>query len=145
MTQMFNPYVPLEVFEAVYPVESFSSRAIQVLLPSNVTALSNLTGTQLMALAQAVITTAANVATIPPSSVPSPPVVTEPAVVSYPFSGLAAGQTITLVSSVGSFSMLVVNGLVQVPTSYFVSGAILTIPAGLVWDTAACDFLYTPA
>lgn len=144
MTNVFNPYVPFEVFSAVYPVDEFSSRSLRVLLPLNVTALSSLTSKQLLALAQAVITTAASAASAPPVT-PPPGTVVDPPVTSHVFSGLAAGQTIILDSAVGEFSMLVVQGLIQVPTSYTLSGPVLTIPPGLVWDGAACDFLYTPA
>jgi hypothetical protein len=58
------------------------------------------------------------------------------------FTGLAAGQTVTLTSKANLFMMLVVNGLVQAPGSFSVNGYSLIIPPGLVWDGAECFFVY---
>jgi hypothetical protein len=61
------------------------------------------------------------------------------------FSGLAAGQSIALDAEAGVFTLLVINGLVESPQNYSVSGSTLIVPPGLVWDGAVCLFYYTPA
>jgi hypothetical protein len=59
-----------------------------------------------------------------------------------PFTGVAAGRTVPLPAKSGSFSILFVQGVFEDPANYSVSGATLTIPAGLVWDGADCLFVF---
>lgn len=61
---------------------------------------------------------------------------------SVEFSGVGAGQSVTLPAHVGGFAMLVVNGLVQSPSAYSFAGPTLNIPAALVWDGADCLFVF---
>jgi hypothetical protein len=61
---------------------------------------------------------------------------------SVEFSGVGAGQSVTLPANVGGFAMLVVNGLVQSPSAYSFGGSTLNIPAALVWDGADCLFVF---
>jgi hypothetical protein len=58
------------------------------------------------------------------------------------FSGVENGQTVQLTSVPLTFQMLVINGLIESPSSYTVIGTSLLIPPGLVWDGAACFFVY---
>lgn len=59
------------------------------------------------------------------------------------FSGAAAGQEVALAGSPGALQLLVINGRVEFPGNYSISGSTLVIPAGLVWDGAPCMFIYS--
>lgn len=58
------------------------------------------------------------------------------------FSGLAAGQSVTLPAPVTQLSLLIIQGLIESQSNYSVSGTTLVIPAGLVWDSAECQFVF---
>lgn len=59
-----------------------------------------------------------------------------------PFVGAAAGQSVTLPAT-PSAMLLIIQGLVESPTEYSVSGTTLVIPPGLVWDGAECQFVFS--
>ena len=80
-------------------------------------------------------------------SVPGPPGPIGPAgggssFATIEFTGVGAGQSVTLASPPGDLKILVINGLVESPVNYSISGANLIVPNGLVWDGAACTFVY---
>jgi hypothetical protein len=58
------------------------------------------------------------------------------------FTGIAAGQTIVLDRTPGGAMLLFVEGLIQSPSNFSVSGTNLVLPPGLVWDGAPCLFVY---
>ena len=65
-----------------------------------------------------------------------------PTTYTVPFSGLAAGQVITLPAALTQLSLLFIQGLIESPSNYTVSGTTLTIPPALVWDGAECWFVF---
>lgn len=60
-----------------------------------------------------------------------------------PFVGVGAGQTVSLPDAPTQQPMLIIQGLVESPANYAYSGATLMIPAGLVWDGAACLLIFS--
>ena len=61
------------------------------------------------------------------------------------FTGVAAGQSVTLPAapSASPLMLLIIQGLVENPAEYSISGTTLVIPAGLVWDGAQCQFVFS--
>jgi hypothetical protein len=60
---------------------------------------------------------------------------------SIEFTGVGAGQSVSLPATPGAAAMLIIQGLVESPANYSVSGTTLVIPAALVWDGAICQFV----
>lgn len=58
------------------------------------------------------------------------------------FSGLAAGQTVALGALSSSLTMLFVNGLLQAPSNYSISGSNLIIPPGFLDTGCDCIFIF---
>lgn len=44
----------------------------------------------------------------------------------------------------GSWSALFVNGIRQLPSSYSMTGTILTVPSAIIWPGAVCIFEFYP-
>jgi hypothetical protein len=65
-----------------------------------------------------------------------------PTTYTVPFTGLGAGQTVTLPATPTQLSLLFIQGLIESPTNYSVSGSTLTIPPGLLWDGAECWYVF---
>ena len=61
------------------------------------------------------------------------------------FTGLAAGLNVPLQTAPGGFQLLVINGRIEFPANYGVSGKTLVIPPDLTWDGCPCMFLYGAA
>ena len=58
------------------------------------------------------------------------------------FVGVGAGQSVSLPAAPSSM-LLIIQGLVESPAEYSVSGTTLVIPPGLVWDGAECQFVFS--
>lgn len=58
------------------------------------------------------------------------------------FSGLAAGQTVALGALSTQLSLFFLNGLLQSPSNYSISGSTLTIPPGFLDDGCDCFILF---
>ena len=59
------------------------------------------------------------------------------------FVGAGAGQSVSLPAAPSSMMLLIIQGLMESPAEYSVSGTTLVIPPGLVWDGAECQFVFS--